>query len=101
MFRTCPAPWVRTGPPDAWAGAGAGAAGSGVCGPLPGAEAVGQPPGFRGASGAAGAGVDADLDRIVLAMLELDPQNRPATAQVLGDALRERAEAMAGAGAAA
>ncbi|MGW8452670.1 serine/threonine-protein kinase [Streptomyces niveus] len=45
--------------------------------------------------------VDAELDRIVLAMLELDPQNRPATAQVLGDALRERAEAMAGAGAAA
>ncbi|WP_069622415.1 serine/threonine-protein kinase [Streptomyces niveus] len=43
--------------------------------------------------------VDAELDRIVLAMLELDPQNRPATAQVLGDALRERAEAMAGAGA--
>ncbi|MFD4765298.1 serine/threonine-protein kinase [Streptomyces niveus] len=42
--------------------------------------------------------VDAELDRIVLAMLELDPQNRPATAQVLGDALRERAEAMAGAG---
>ncbi|MET4927546.1 serine/threonine-protein kinase [Streptomyces sp. PSRA5] len=43
--------------------------------------------------------VDADLDRIVLAMLELDPQNRPATAQILGDALRERAESMAAAAA--
>ncbi|MFD3920900.1 serine/threonine-protein kinase [Streptomyces sp. NPDC058595] len=43
--------------------------------------------------------VDADLDRIVLATLELDPRNRPATAQFLADALRERAEAMAGAGA--
>ncbi|MET9557636.1 serine/threonine-protein kinase [Streptomyces sp. NPDC006645] len=42
--------------------------------------------------------VDGELDRIVLAMLELDPQNRPATAQILGDALRERAEAMAAAG---
>ncbi|WP_405796724.1 serine/threonine-protein kinase [Streptomyces sp. NBC_01506] len=41
--------------------------------------------------------VDADLDRIVLATLELDPQNRPATAQFLADALRERAESMAGA----
>ncbi|MFE3248009.1 serine/threonine-protein kinase [Streptomyces sp. NPDC059209] len=43
--------------------------------------------------------VDADLDRIVLATLEIDPRNRPATAQFLADALRERAEAMAGAGA--
>lgn len=43
--------------------------------------------------------VDAELDRIVLAMLELDPQNRPATAQILGDALRERAEARAAAAA--
>ncbi|QHY97027.1 Serine/threonine-protein kinase PknB [Streptomyces sp. S4.7] len=43
--------------------------------------------------------VDADLDRIVLATLELDPQNRPATAQFLADALRERAESMAGAAA--
>ncbi|WP_405821763.1 serine/threonine-protein kinase [Streptomyces sp. NBC_00838] len=40
--------------------------------------------------------VDADLDRIVLATLEIDPRNRPATAQFLADALRERAEAMAG-----
>ncbi|MEU0955761.1 protein kinase [Streptomyces niveus] len=43
--------------------------------------------------------VDADLDRIVLATLELDPQNRPATAQFLADALRERAESLAGAAA--
>ncbi|MGW6508683.1 serine/threonine-protein kinase [Streptomyces niveus] len=43
--------------------------------------------------------VDAELDRIVLAMLELDPQNRPATAQVLGDALRERAVGLGGGGA--
>ncbi|MFD3485480.1 serine/threonine-protein kinase [Streptomyces sp. NPDC058665] len=43
--------------------------------------------------------VDADLDRIVLATLEIDPQNRPATAQFLADALRERAESMAGAAA--
>lgn len=41
--------------------------------------------------------VDADLDRIVLATLEIDPRNRPATAQFLADALRERAESLVGA----
>ncbi|MFD3522625.1 serine/threonine-protein kinase [Streptomyces sp. NPDC058653] len=43
--------------------------------------------------------VDADLDRIVLATLEIDAQNRPATAQFLADALRERAESLADAAA--
>lgn len=34
--------------------------------------------------------VDPELDRIVLATLELDPAHRPATARALADALRER-----------
>ncbi|GAB2967236.1 serine/threonine-protein kinase [Saccharothrix stipae] len=34
--------------------------------------------------------VDRELDRIVMATLEVDPANRPATALVLGEALRER-----------
>ncbi|RKT55175.1 serine/threonine-protein kinase [Saccharothrix australiensis] len=36
--------------------------------------------------------VDRELDRIVLAALEVDPANRPATALVLGEALRARQE---------
>lgn len=40
------------------------------------------------------ADVDATLDRIVLAALERDPDNRPATARVLADTLRERLEAV-------
>ena len=38
--------------------------------------------------------VDAELDRTVLATLEVDPGQRPATARVLADALRERREAI-------
>jgi len=34
--------------------------------------------------------VDPELDRIVMATLELDPRNRPETARTLADALRER-----------
>ncbi|WP_157251323.1 serine/threonine-protein kinase [Nonomuraea typhae] len=34
--------------------------------------------------------VDADLDRIVLAMLDLEPGNRPASARVLAEELRRR-----------
>ncbi|WP_250280883.1 serine/threonine-protein kinase [Frankia sp. CiP1_Cm_nod2] len=40
--------------------------------------------------------VDAELDRIVLATLEVDSVNRPVTAQALADALRERREAGGG-----
>lgn len=39
------------------------------------------------------ADVDAALDTIVLAALERDPSNRPATAQLLADALRTRLDA--------
>jgi serine/threonine protein kinase len=39
--------------------------------------------------------VDPDLDRIVLAALEIDPANRPATARALGDALRARQDTIA------
>jgi eukaryotic-like serine/threonine-protein kinase len=34
--------------------------------------------------------VDRELDRIIMAALEVEPGNRPATARVLGDALRAR-----------
>ncbi|SBW22739.1 serine/threonine protein kinase [Candidatus Protofrankia californiensis] len=39
--------------------------------------------------------IDAELDRIVLATLELDPGNRPTTVRIVSDALRERREAVA------
>ncbi|MCU1685291.1 MAG: protein kinase family protein [Amycolatopsis sp.] len=39
--------------------------------------------------------VDPELDRIVLAALELDPGARPSTARALGDALRQRKENLA------